>query len=584
MEDPLLLQDMSIESVSLNAHPLVVALTKKLGIIDVLNEKLPKDPRSKVSDAQCVSAMVLNILSGRTALYRMESWTNGLPVELLFGQGCQSSDFNDERFANCLDNIFQAGTDTLLSSIVEHYLTSEDRTRTYSIHQDSTTLSLFGVYDTTLPEWAPSPKHGHSKDHRPDLKQLVFGLTLHGATGMPIISNLFDGNTSDKHMNSYHIETLSTMLPEEDEITLVADSKLVDASILGALLQNEMNFISLVPRTYNNRAKAIELLLAHDEEAPILGQSPKRKKGDPDKVYRGRSFNLHFSVKSPGEKKAKPKELRFLAIHSDAQKAKFIAGLDSRLAKEQKKIEASISKANKNPFTCEEDAQRALNKIVSSAKFHTVNAKIEMFEEPGKRPKGRPRKDSPAPTMTKKYRFKLESCEKDETSITKEQVNKSHFVLITNHLNHDTHPDRWILSEYRHQQVVEGNTGFRWLKGPARVTPMFLKKPERIAALGFVFILALLVRNYLQFMVRKSLKESGETVPYYDRKKVTAKPTAEVVWDLFSDLVLITVKMPKVKPVLRLQGLTEAHIRILKVFGWDNDVLIAPLKTSTPSG
>lgn len=40
----------------------------------MLDELLLKDPRSKVSDADCVTAMVLNILGGRTAPYRMELW------------------------------------------------------------------------------------------------------------------------------------------------------------------------------------------------------------------------------------------------------------------------------------------------------------------------------------------------------------------------------------------------------------------------------------------------------------------------------------------------------------------------------
>ena len=44
---------------------------------------------------------------------------------------------------------------------------------------------------------APGITWGHSKDHRPDLKQLVFILTVTGDHAVPVICGLADGNTND---------------------------------------------------------------------------------------------------------------------------------------------------------------------------------------------------------------------------------------------------------------------------------------------------------------------------------------------------------------------------------------------------
>jgi transposase len=44
----------------------------------------------------------------------------------------------------------------------------------------------------------PLPRHGHSKDHRPDLKQLVIILTTSGPAQLPIWYEGLDGNSSDK--------------------------------------------------------------------------------------------------------------------------------------------------------------------------------------------------------------------------------------------------------------------------------------------------------------------------------------------------------------------------------------------------
>ncbi len=54
--------------------PLIRAVASRLGILAVPEALLPKHPESRVSDAECVLAMMLNILSGRVALYAMEEW------------------------------------------------------------------------------------------------------------------------------------------------------------------------------------------------------------------------------------------------------------------------------------------------------------------------------------------------------------------------------------------------------------------------------------------------------------------------------------------------------------------------------
>jgi hypothetical protein len=127
-----------VRAVPLGHLPLVSAILDDLGVTGVLNDLLPKDPRSKVSDADCVTAMVLNILVGRTALYRMELWMEKLPVDIVIGAHCAPSDFSDARLASTLDHLFTAGTDQILSGVVKRYLTREDRPKKYSIHQDST--------------------------------------------------------------------------------------------------------------------------------------------------------------------------------------------------------------------------------------------------------------------------------------------------------------------------------------------------------------------------------------------------------------------------------------------------------------
>lgn len=578
--------DLDIQAHPLGHLPLVAGVLDDLGVTAVLSEHCPMDPRSKVSDADCVVAMVLNILGGRTALYRMEQWTRKLPVDVLIGPHCSPEDFSDARLARALDHLFKAGTDKLLTAVVKKYLSREDRDRSYTLHQDSTSLSLHGAYEGETPDWVPKPAFGFSKDHRPDLKQLVFGLTLHGTAGIPFVATMFDGNTSDKFMNGFHIESLVDLLPDEDEVTLVADSKLVDKQLLGALLDQGMHFISLVPRSWKVREHALEMLAAEaDGDHPELGRTAARRKADPDTRYRGRSYTLDFEVRRPGPGTEETVPMRFLAIHSEALASKFEASLPGKLTKDAETFRAAIAGANRKPFSCADDAEEALIRLKKKLRLHrSEGAAVERYEVPGKRPRGRPAKDAPEPPPEIRYRLLAGDVAVNDEAVDQIRRSKSHLVLITDHLDSESHSDQGILADYRHQHLVEGHNGFRWLKGPAQVSPLFLKTPKRIAALGLVLMFALMVRNYVQFTVRKKLAENAEKLPYYDRKRETSTPTAEVIWELFSDLVLIVLTVPGAAVIRRLQGSSEAQTRVLNMLGLEEAALMGRINAKGGSG
>jgi transposase len=297
----------------------------------------------------------------------------------------------------------------------------------------------------------------------------VFGLSLHGAVGLPMVATMFDGNTSDKFMNAFHIESLAALLPDEDEVTLVADSKLVDTQLIGTLLDQEMHFISLVPHTFGARGAALALLATDGKEHPELGRTPARKKSKPDTVYSGRSYDLDFVVHRPGADATELTKLRFLAVHSEALAAKFEASLPRKLAKEVASVKSAFDKANKKPFSCEKDAQKVLDKLLSRPKLHTATGAVERFEVPGKRQRGRPRTDAVKPQAQERFRLVLGDCVVNEAEIEVLRRSKSHLVLITDHLDRETRTDADILAEYRHQYIVEGHTGFRWFKGPTQM-------------------------------------------------------------------------------------------------------------------
>ena len=93
-------------------------------------------------------------------------------------------------------------------------------------------------------------------------------------------------------------------------------------------------------------------------------------------------------------------------------------------------------------------------------------------------------------------------------------------------------PDADILQAY-HNQNTTVESGFRWIKTPAAISPVWLEKPERIAAM--LTVLGLLV-YVIQRQVRLYLRTHGQQI---GNKGMTATPTAAVVLALFAHVALI---------------------------------------------
>ena len=214
------------------AHlPVLRDLIDQLDIHGIIDDILPKHALSRVSDADCVATMMLNILCGRVASIRMDEWLARTDAELLLGKGREADAFDDNRLSAALDHIDAIGTDVVLTAIVKRYLDRTDRETAYTVHQDFTSYSVYGEYNDVSP-WGPIPTFGHSKDLRPDLKQLFYGLSIHGSAGIPLVCSTLNGNTSDTRGNQNHLAQLAALLPKEDDVTIVADCKLVDGQTI----------------------------------------------------------------------------------------------------------------------------------------------------------------------------------------------------------------------------------------------------------------------------------------------------------------------------------------------------------------
>jgi len=553
--------------------PVVREVVERLGIHSTIGRMFPQDGRMQVSDADCVTLMILNILHGRVALYKMNEWLASTDVDVVLGKDCPPESFYDDRLAGTLDRLAKYGIDDVLSEVVVGYLRSDACPSEYTAHTDMTTFKLYGAFDVEPKFDAPRPNYGHSKDHRPDLKQLVYGMTLQGAVGVPMCVSMFDGNTPDQAANRFHIEQLAGLLPPEHDVTLVHDCKLFDPDSIGHVLDAAFHFLTLVPRSYALRRKLVEQAVAQHAPLPELVRDPGRTQKDPDHVYRGWSTTRPFLVRGPDTGEQTP-TLRFLVVESSQLALAFEAGLQNKLDRDRLKYEKAVGKLARRAFKCDKDAKETLARL-TAPRYHQAELVVVQETRILKRARcGRPRKGEVAPTASV-YRVKLVSMQVDEQRVAHARLHARHFVLATDHLDTEAWPDKRILEEYRHQHIIEGHTGFRWLKGPAAIAPIFLKTPHRIAALGLVFILALMVRNYIQWTLRTRLQETNTTLPNMNNQP-NQKPTTESAFRLFAHVAVILVIEGDQVVRRIIHGVTD-HVRhVLALLDMTVEVLTRP--------
>jgi len=102
---------------------------------------------------------------------------------------------------------------------------------------------------------------------------------------------------------------------------------------------------------------------------------------------------------------------------------------------------------------------------------------------------------------------------------------------------------------------------------PAAIAPVWLEKPERIAALAMRTVVGLLVYSNIQRQVRLYLHVHGQQVP--GNKGVTATPTAAVVLALFAQGALVQFWIGD-QEVVQVYGVQPHHRLICDALGLDS--------------
>jgi len=491
---------------NLGAIPILDHALGRIGLLGHLTEAM-----GQARYAQAILRLLKNILIERNALYAIQEWAAQYDPALVYG-----GRYSDDVLARALDRLFDTDRASLLTRVVLHSVKAY-AVDLSQIHQDTTSVKLTGVYEKQKRR-AVQLVRGFSKDHRPDLRQLVYELSVTRDGAIPVLFKAHDGNRTDDTLHWENWQMLRGILGRSDFL-YVADSKLCVSETLLNIDRSQGRFITVVPRTrseVDQFQQKVEASLVRWEK--VLAKRSSRKQGRIDLyevasgLYQMREgFRVYWFRSS--EKARRDENEREGKITSAMDQLRALA---DPARKKKPRTEKTLRK--------KADAILARFAVEAWVKVDIALQQVESFRQITR---GR----SSANTMYRKSVLLVPriSCSRDENAISKSQVMDGIFPLSTN-ANLDASA---VLRAYKYQPALEKRHAL--LKSGLQVAPVFLKKNQRIEALMFVYFLAQLVCALIERQLRNAMREHGLShIPILPEDRPSTTPTTEQVIRVFS--------------------------------------------------
>jgi transposase len=557
------------------AHlPLVLGVLRRLEVATIIDRLIPPHPAHVLSCGRGVEALVLAILDGDHALYKVGRRLEERGIVSLLQPGLTRASLNDYRLGHILDALFAANLNKVFNAIalnaLEVYAIS-----TPWLHQDTTTIVLYGAYeDEPQTLGAPRPAYGHRKDGRDDLKQVLLSLGVSGDGGLPLRVSLRDGNRSDSVETPVAIEECLA-LGLEGVRGIVADSKAYSRRTLGLCLERGIGLVTLVPRTCAVRQE-LEAWGGQQPSLPLLVEKPGRTKDEAPRRWHGQSVLRQVEVEYSAGRVAQ-EEGRFVVVHSSQLAQQQTQTYAVAQAKEAKAVADHVQRVQAQWFACRPDAEAAMAAYEGQGqgrrgrrpqpwRYHTIRYGIVAdTRRPRRTRRGRPAKTDPPPTEAG-LRLVL-----NVAALANPEEDNGWTGLATT-VRPEVCGDADILQAYQDQNTTV-EPGFRWIKNPAAISPVWLEKPERIAALAMLTVVGLLVYSIIQRQVRLYLRSQDQQVP--GNKGATATPTAAVVLALFAQVALVQFWLGEYA-VAQVYGVQPHHLLVCDALGLDHAWYEAP--------
>ena len=540
--------------------PLINAMLVNMGVEEVIDSIFkPHGNWGGLSYGKLSVLFVTYVLHSLThRLSSMESWAkeHKTVIEQITGWKLTDKDCTDDRLCRLVQEL---GHD--MEMIYEYQLQMSPRLVSgYQLPTD------VGRYDTTSFNVWHQQKNlqngllalGHSKDHRPDLLQYKQGLAVLDPAGIPILSETIPGNSADDPLYFPAWERMVKM--GSPNFLYVADCKAASLETRVGIDHGKGSYLFPLPMTGETPKNIRELVLNPTQTVQDITLTPKSDDEEVRVVGKGFAVNRNLAASLPNGETHSFEEQWMITL-SDAHAKRQIQSFIARMEKAINKVSNLKPKTDETADCFHARAQ----KIVDNAKLHDflhveVNEAITLEKKYVNR--GRPGPNSPFKTV--EVRTISVQVHRNEAAIEEFKALAGWRIYVTN-----VPADRMTVNQstqyYRDEWLVE--RGFhRFKKGQIPALPLFLRIPERIKGLMLLLTVALQVLTLMEFMARRELAKSNETISGLvpgNPKMKTNRPTAERMLSQFHNLNLLIQEERRTVQATLLGGLTMLQKRIL---------------------
>lgn len=540
---------MDVISKQVDVVPIVKHYIEEMGLHKIFDRHMPNNNGADIKPASVFCTLITNILVATKPLYKIEEWLTDYMDGKTETQDLAKK-YNDDRCARELDRLFGADrhvmmTEAAAAAIHIHKLETDH------IHNDTTSITFSGHYEGQSSN-AIQLEYGYNKDHRPDLKQIVFGLNITEDGHVPLNYHAYDGATADIATHQTNWDSLRTFLGKT-EFTYIADCKLYSRKNLQHIDQHGGKFITLVPKNIKEIKQFITRIkngaLVNWQYAYEVENGRKRGQKDTFQTYDGeRSVDGY----------------RITWVHSSSKETRDKNARQGRLEKAEKKLKELSTKLNHYYLKTAEQIEKAVvDACAGTGDQLTVDIKKQETTEIRQVKAGRANADTQY-IEQKKISYQLE-WHRNETEIERESRADGLFPLLSNDENMEPAA---VLIHYKQQPFLEKR--FHTSKSILDVAPVFLHKNERIEATLFLYFIALMIVSLIERNIRQQMaKLDIERLPIRPTGLNCKKPTWNNICYFFRNVYLaMIVSKTKIMSSI-IKGVTPLHKLLL-------DLLIVP--------
>jgi len=513
----------SLQRHHLGPHPIIRHYLERMNFRGIVRDCLGGGLRQGLDHAEVLSVLVHNILVSRGPMYRVKEWAQKIEPEALGLSAAQVDGLNDDRLVRSLDALVSERGRSVFFRLALRVIKSF-QIQTPRVHFDTTTVTLFGQYASSQAE--PRITHGHNKDHRPDLKQLLFGLNVTSDGAVPLLHHIFSGNRTDDSVHVRNIDDLRSLLGREDFV-YVADSKLCTRENLQHVADRGGFFVTVLPRTrkedvaFRNQLRlgspAVRWRKIHQVEN-------QRRRGDPPDIFC--STDAGPAVTAEG--------YRLIWIRSSQKARDDAQAREQQVRRAELELKAVAAKVGTRQLRTLPAVKARVEKILAQHRVAgllktTISTATEVRHRYLR--SGRPRPGDPVRAVRTKI-LQLH-VSRDRQALRAESRTDGIFPLVTN-VKVKGRPKREILEIYKYQPYLEKR--FALTKSEYGVAPVFLKKPRRVVALLHVYFVAIMLSALLERQVRSAMRRRDiAKISILPEGRSTSTPTAPRILENFAD-------------------------------------------------